>query len=124
MTQVTRPYMTGTAGEVVGKLLLGEWLVFDHQWSHAGPDPAMWQEIVREVCEEQDVPVAFITIPRHDLTVVVNPARQPSFNQVRESVEAMLHYRFTGQPIPSESVAKTGSDDASAAERARHRLRH
>lgn len=123
MTRVARPYMTGTAREVVGKLLLGEWLIFDHQWSRTGPDPAMWREIVQEVCDQQNVPVAFLTIPRHDLTVVVNPARQPSFEQVRESIDAMLHHRFTGRPIPSEELAKTGSEDPLSADRARHRLR-
>jgi hypothetical protein len=123
MSRVARPYMAGTAREVVGKLLLGEWLIFDHQWSHTGPDPALWREIVHEVCDREDVPVAFITIPRHDLTVVVNPARQPSFEQVRDSIDAMLHHRFTGRQIPSEVLAKTGSEDPLAADRARHRLR-
>ena len=123
MTRVARPYMAGTARDAVAKLLLGEWLVFDHQWGRTGPDPVMWQEIVAVACEQQNVPVAFITIPRHDLTVVVNPAKQPSFEQVRESIDAVLHHRFTGQPIPSEVVAKTGSDNPLAADRARHRLR-
>lgn len=100
MSRVTGPYMTGSASDVVGKLVRGEWLVFDHQWSRTGPDPALWQEIVREACDQHDVPVAFITIPRHDLTVVVNAACHPSFEQVRESVDAMLHHRFTGRPIP------------------------
>ena len=68
--------MAGTAREVVGKLLCGQWLIFDHQWGRTGPDPALWTEIVAEVCDQANVPVAFITIPRHDLTVVVNPARQ------------------------------------------------
>lgn len=106
VTALARPYVTGTACEVVGKLLLGQWLIFDHLWGHSGPDPALWQEIVQEVCDREKVPVAFITIPRHDLTVVVNPAKQPSFEQVRESINAMLHYRFTGTPIPSEAHAK------------------
>ena len=92
--------MAGTAHEVIAKLLLGQWLVFDHQWSRSGPDPTLWQEIVQAACDEEEVPVAFITIPRHDLTVVVNPICQPSFEQVRDSIEAMLHYRFTGHSIP------------------------
>jgi hypothetical protein len=88
---------------VVGKLILGEWLIFDHEWNRTGPDPVLWQEIVREVCDGESVPVVFITIPRHDLTVVVNPDRQPSFEQVRESVDAMLHHRWPGTPIPPRS---------------------
>lgn len=123
MPRVASPYMAGTAREVVGKLLLGQWLIFDHQWGRTGPDPALWQEIVQEVCDSAGVPVAFITIPRHDLTVVVNPAQQPSFEQVRESVDAMLHHRFTGKQIPAEAVAKTGSVNPLAADRARHRHR-
>jgi hypothetical protein len=121
--RVASPYMAGTARDVVGKLLLGQWLIFDHQWGRSGPDPALWQEIVQEACESQGVPVAFIAIPRHDLTVVVNPQQQPTFDQVRESVDAMLHHRFTGTPIPSEVVAKTGSENPLATDRARHRLR-
>ncbi len=31
MSRVARPYMAGAACEVVGELLLGEWLIFDHQ---------------------------------------------------------------------------------------------
>ena len=69
----------------------------------------MWAKIVAEVCDQANVPVAFITIPRHDLTVVVNPAQQPSFDQVRESINAMLHHRWTGQPIPSGAPVTTGS---------------
>lgn len=123
MERVSNPYMAGSARDVVGKLVLGHWLLFDHQWGRNGPDPLMWQEIVQATCEAEDVPVAFITIPRHDLTVVVNPRCQPSFDQVRESVDAMLRHRFTGRPIPSEMVAKTGSENPLAADRARHRLR-
>ncbi|HKN52242.1 MAG TPA: hypothetical protein VJX66_07070 [Amycolatopsis sp.] len=55
------------------------------------------------MCDDEGMPVVFITIPRHDLTVVVNPARQPSFEQVRASVDAMLHHRWTGSSIPSRS---------------------
>lgn len=120
---VTQPYMAGSARAVVGKLLLGEWLIFDHEWGRTGPDPALWREIVQEVCDQADLPVAFITIPRHDLTIVVNPARQPSFDQVRESVDAMLHHRWTGRPIPNELVAKTGSENPLAVDRARYRRR-
>ena len=109
--------MAGTAREVVGKLLCGQWLIFDHQWGRTGPDPALWAEIVAEVCDQANVPVAFITIPRHDLTVVVNPAKQPSFEQVRESITAMLQHRFTGQPIPADAIATAVADGA------RHRLR-
>jgi len=58
---------------------------------------------VRQVCDDEGMPVVFITIPRHDLTVVVNPARQPSFEQVRASVGAMLYHRWTGSSIPSRS---------------------
>ncbi|AIG77723.1 Hypothetical protein AJAP_24370 [Amycolatopsis japonica] len=123
MERVANPYMAGSAWEVVGKLRQGLWVVFDHQWGRNGPDPLMWQEIVQATCVQEDVPVAFITIPRRDLTVVVNPRMQPSFDQVRESVDAMLRHRFTGHPIPSEMVAKTGSDNPLAADRARHRLR-
>ena len=110
--------MAGTAREVVGKLLCGQWLIFDHQWGRTGPDPALWSAMVAEVCDQANVPVAFITIPRHDLTVVVNPARQPSFDQVRESINAMLQHRFTGQPIPADVIATAGAADG-----ARHRLR-
>ena len=99
-TRGATPYMAVSTQEVVGKLRCGKWLIFDHQWSRNGPDPALWVEIVQEACDDADVPVAFIAIPRHDLTVVVNAAQQPSFDQVRESIDAMLHYRFTGLPIP------------------------
>jgi hypothetical protein len=118
------PYMAGTAHEVVGKLMLGNWLIFDHQWGHSGPNPALWQEIVQEACDQTNVPVAFITIPRHDLTVVVNPAKQPSFEQVRESIDAILHYRFTGRPIPSEAQARRRAAAAPPGVMGgRHRLR-
>jgi hypothetical protein len=100
---VTEPYLTGTAREVVGKLMLGNWLIFDHEWGRTGPDPALWREIVQVVCDEADVPVVFITIPRHDLTVVVNPVNQPSFDQVRASIDAMLHHRWTRKPVPRSS---------------------
>ena len=121
VTGVGRPYMAGTASEAVGKLLLGQWLVFDHQWGREGPDPALWREIVQEVCGREDVPVVFITIPRHDLTVVVNPVNQPSFEQVRESIDAMLQHRWTGKPFPSEAQVKRG-EPPSGADGGRHRL--
>ncbi|WP_284740758.1 hypothetical protein [Amycolatopsis sp. RTGN1] len=69
------------------------------------------------------MPVALITIPRHDLAVVVNLAKQPSFEQVRDLIDAMLHLRFTSEPIPSEMVVKTGSEKPLAADRTRHRHR-
>lgn len=109
MTDAAMPYMAGTAHDVVGKLLLGNWVIFDHQWGNSGPDPAMWREIVQAACEQEDVPVAFITIPRHDLTIVVNPARQPAFDEVREAIDAMLYHRWTDRPIPSEAQARRGA---------------
>ncbi|MEV7553432.1 hypothetical protein AB0N89_27785 [Amycolatopsis sp. NPDC089917] len=101
------PYMAGSAKDVVAKLLLGHWMVFDHQWGRTGTDPGMWVAIVRAACETEGVPVSFLTIARHDLTVVMNPRRKPSAAQVEESVQAMLRHRFTGRPIPSEMAAKT-----------------
>ncbi|WP_205661029.1 hypothetical protein [Amycolatopsis vastitatis] len=121
MTRLARPYMAGTAHEVVGKLLLGNWVIFDHQWGRSGPDPAMWREIVQAACEQENVPVAFITIPRHDLTVVVNPARQPSFDQVCEAINAILHHRWTDKPIPTQAQARREAPQGGIA-RGRHRL--
>ncbi|MGW4488888.1 hypothetical protein ACWEOE_34255 [Amycolatopsis sp. NPDC004368] len=111
MARVAAPYKTGNAYEIVGKLQLGEWMIFPHEWAYHGLiDPEAWRQIVQAACDEDGVPVTFVVLPKQDLTVLFNPAMTPTFDELQASIDAMLHYRWKNEALPSETRAKTGSD--------------
>ncbi|MCU1680905.1 MAG: hypothetical protein JWQ81_1644 [Amycolatopsis sp.] len=106
---VTPPYMAAKAYDILGKILLGQWSIFLHEWADPHLDPQRWRDIVEAACLDNDVPHEFLIHPELDLTVVINPDNRPSEEQLSKSIQAMLHFRWTQRPIPSELRAKPAS---------------
>lgn len=104
--------MAKSVKDVVGQLRLGKWVVYLHEWADKGGiDPAHWRDVVRAVCEEDGISCEIVAVEAKSLTIVFNKAMVPDFDMVRSSIDAVLHKRWTGEPISSELKYRTGSDD-------------
>jgi hypothetical protein len=109
---VSGPFMADSARGVVGQLRLGNWVVFLHEWADKGEiDPSHWQEVVQAACAEDEIDCEIVVIEPKSLTVIFNKALAPDFDMIRSSIDAVLHKRWVGEPIPSELKYRTGSDD-------------
>lgn len=88
------PHRVPTAQDVVGTLLKGNWAIYAHEWGDQdGVDPQHWQDVVEAAAEAAGVDVEFVVIPRRSLTVVLNRALPPTFEQVRASIEVIERHR-------------------------------
>jgi hypothetical protein len=115
------PYMSNDAAEIVGKLALGQFCIFMHEWADLDEiTPQEWCERVAAACELDGVPCEFDIRPRASLTVVANPSRPPTLDQIETAVQGMVRARWRQKGLPSEVVALTGSEDPHAADRARN----
>jgi hypothetical protein len=89
---VTDPYLVGQEA-IAGELHRGKWCVYLHEWLGDEGDLETWQAQVAALAARSGVEVCFVEIPRKDMTLVANVRALPSFDQVKESVAALEHYR-------------------------------
>lgn len=105
MAKLATPYLVTQPHELVGKLLLGNWLVYQHEWAGPDGDPQYWRETLAARCEAADVPVEFVINRRMALTVAYNLRTPPLAEQVEDSLRAVAYYRRLGRKFPSELEA-------------------
>lgn len=115
MTKVAGPYMVHDQRQLVGKLMCGKWLMYRHEWLGDGCDLVTWKLRLLEVAEAAGVEIDFFDIPGKDMTLVANDAALPGFDQVEESVDAMVVHRWMEREIGSEFEFLTGREDSYAA---------
>lgn len=105
--RVTEPYRVAGPRQMVGKLMCGKWLVFPHEWLGDDCDLDTWKLNLLTVAEEMNVPVLLFDVPRKDMTVAVREGCLPTMEQVKLSVAAMEHHRWTGRPVATELQVRT-----------------
>ena len=106
MVKLAKPYMVHDHVQLAAKLLNGNWLIARHE--HLGPDEdlATWRVRLSAACTAMGVDADFILLARKDLTIVVNPAQPPTFDQVQDSIRAIEFHRFTERQIGPEPLEK------------------
>jgi hypothetical protein len=108
MAKLAEPYMVHDHRQLAAKLLNGKWLIARHE--HLGPDEDLptWRDRLAAACTAMGVDADFILLARKDLTIVVNTAAPPTFDQVQDSIRAIEFHRFTEREIGPELLDKAG----------------
>lgn len=100
--RLSGPYMVAEPHELVGKLLLGAWLMYPHKWSREDGAAQVWRDDLHSACRERQLEVLVQVQARMDLTVALNAARVPPIEQLTASVAAIAAFRDRDQPISTE----------------------
>ncbi len=96
------PYYVRDAAELAQKLALGLWLVFPHERLGDECDLTTWKAAVHEACLDLNVVEETITIPRKDLTIVVNAEQVPNAEEVQASVSRIELDRWIERELRPE----------------------
>ncbi|WP_158884774.1 hypothetical protein [Amycolatopsis anabasis] len=100
------PYTVAEHHELAGKLKLGYWLIYPHEWSAEDGGPQRWRENLQALCAARLLEVVIHTQHRMCLDVAFNAAAVPPIPQLTESVAAVAYHRDLDRPVPSELSAK------------------
>lgn len=82
--------------DVVRELAAGHWAAVSYE-RYGQMDRAEWNDQLVKYLAERDIYVEVIDIPQKSVVVVVNTAAVPTFEEVTESVDAIVHQRTMGR---------------------------
>lgn len=104
---VAEPSYVRDVTELAQNLKDGRWCVFRHEHLGDNCELGSWIEAVRVACAELGVVEQVFIIPRRDLSVVVNTAALPTFEQVQLSIARVELDRWLARDFPSKSSARS-----------------
>jgi len=87
--------VTKTIADIPRELERGWWVVWRHELADRNNiTPEEWRTRLRVACEDAGVDCVIQILPKQDLTVVWNRAKEPPFEEVQESIERVLNLRW------------------------------
>lgn len=108
----TGPYMSNSAGDIPGKLKLGNRVVILHiLLKVAGIDPGYYRELVVAACEHEGQPVDVHvenggTDRDRDATIFFRPDLQPGRGDIERDIDELLYRLAEGEILPTEDQAR------------------
>lgn len=104
--KVTEPYRVSDPGSVVGELMLGKFILFQHEYLNGLMDVDTWEDGIRQQCTDAGLQVEVVRYPNKGLTLVFSYTRVPQVEEVEEAVAQLEYYRMLGKELGTELQVK------------------